>query len=53
MLPSTVGCLAEAQPFALVRDIRDGKPDDNLLVVLSSGAMLHFLIGFLHIRAIR
>ena len=53
VLPSTVGCLAEAQPFALVRDIRDGKPDDNLLVILSSGAMLHFLIGFLHIRAIR
>jgi dolichol kinase len=45
ILPSLAGCLAEALPFALVRDIRDGKPDDNLAVVLSSGAVLHLLIG--------
>jgi hypothetical protein len=50
-LPSLAGCIAESLPFALVRDIRDGQPDDNLLVLLSSGVVLHWLTRFLHIGA--
>jgi dolichol kinase len=49
VVPSLAGCLAEALPFGLVRDIRDGKADDNLAVVLSSGAVLHLLIGLLRV----
>jgi dolichol kinase len=52
MLPSLIGGLVEAMSFALVRDIRDSKPDDNLLVVLSSGATLHWLTKFLQIERI-
>jgi dolichol kinase len=44
VLPSLAGCLAEALPFTLIRDIRDAAPDDNLPVVLSSGAVLHALL---------
>lgn len=50
-LPSLAGCLAEASPFALLRDERDGQPDDNLLVLLSSGAVLHWLIRLLDVGA--
>jgi hypothetical protein len=42
-LPSLVGCVAEALPLRAVRDIRDSKPDDNLIVVLASGAALLLL----------
>ena len=47
ILPSLIGCVAEALPFAL-RDIRDLSPDDNLLVILSSGVSLYFLTKFFH-----
>lgn len=53
VIPSLAGCLAEALPFTLVRDIRDGKPDDNLLILLSSGSTLHLLIKILGVGAIR
>ena len=49
VLPSLAGCLAEALPFALVRDIRDGLPDDNLVVLLSSGAVMHWLTRVLQV----
>jgi dolichol kinase len=52
VLPSVIGGLAEAMPVTLVRDIRDSKPDDNLLVILSSGASLHWLITYLRIEGI-
>jgi hypothetical protein len=52
VFPSLAGCLTEALPFALVRDIRDGQPDDNLLVLLISGAVLHWLTKFLQVGAI-
>ena len=53
VLPSVIGCLAEAMPLALVRDIRDSKPDDNLLVILSSGAALHWLTKCLQVQGIQ
>ncbi|MBZ0169629.1 Cytidylyltransferase family protein [Candidatus Methylomirabilis lanthanidiphila] len=51
VLPSLVGCLAEALPLTLLRDIRDFTPDDNLLIILSSGAVLHQLVKLCHIEA--
>jgi dolichol kinase len=48
---SVVGCLAESQPLPLVRDVRDGKPDDNLAIVLSAGAALHSLLRVIAIGA--
>jgi hypothetical protein len=52
ILPSLIGCFVETVSVPLVRDIRDSKPDDNLFVVLSSGATLHWLTTFLQIEGI-
>jgi dolichol kinase len=52
LVVSVVGCLAEAQPLPLVRDVRDGKPDDNLAIVLSAGAALHALLRIAAIGAV-
>jgi dolichol kinase len=49
---SAVGCIAESQPLPLVRDVRDGKPDDNLAIVLSAGAALHALLRVAAIGAV-
>jgi dolichol kinase len=52
LVVSVVGCLAETQPLPLVRDVRDGKPDDNLAIVLSAGAALHALLRIAAIGAV-
>lgn len=49
--PSLVGSIAETLPIRFLVDVRDLTPDDNLPVVLSSGALLHFLANLVGVNA--
>ncbi len=50
ILPALVGTLAECSP---IRIIRDSKPDDNLLIILSSGLLLNVLVNLFSVPVIR
>jgi dolichol kinase len=46
LVPSMIGCLCEALPVTL-RDFRDAAPDDNFLILLSTGVTTYLLMHWL------